>query len=127
MQIPDSQIPKCARQLSPTERDDSIQKRQRAAEVLTMAGVYNGNENRILDTRSESTHTARQKELLNMYKFGVVEVDDRPHSQQVLSTRWVQKQLLDGSYNMRIVARGFEQVVSLDADVYAGAPKFTTL
>ena len=42
MQIPDLQIPKPARQWSPAERKDSIQKRQRPAEVntvLTIAGV----------------------------------------------------------------------------------------
>ena len=62
-----------------------------------------------------------------MDKFGVVEVVDRPQSQQVLSTRWVSKQRLDGSYKVRHVARGFEQTVGSDADFYAGTPKLTTL
>ena len=58
--------------------------------------------------------------------FGVVEVD-RPQSQQVLSTRWVSKQRLDGSYKVRHVARGSEQTVSLDTDFYVGTPKLTIL
>ena len=62
-----------------------------------------------------------------MHKFGVVEVVDRPQSQQVLSTRWVSKQRLDGSYKVRLVARGLEQTVSSDTDFYAGTPKLTTL
>ena len=59
--------------------------------------------------------------------FGVVEVVDRPQSQQVLSTRWVSKQRLDGSCKARLVARGFEQTVSSDTVFYAGTPKLTTL
>ena len=51
-----------------------------------------------------------------MDKSGVVEVVDRPRSQQVLSTRWVPKQRLDGSNKMRTVARAFEQTVSPDAE-----------
>ena len=57
----------------------------------------------------------------------VVEVVDRPQSQQVLSTRWVSKQRLNGSYKVRLVARGFELTVSSDAEFFAGAPKLTTL
>ena len=60
-------------------------------------------------------------------KIFVFEVVDRPQSQQVLSTRWVSKQRLDGSYKVRLVARGFEQTVSSDADFFAGMPKLTTL
>ena len=48
-------------------------------------------------------------------------VCDRP--QQVLSTRWVSKQRVDGSYKVRLVARGFEQTVSSDAGFYAGTPR----
>ena len=59
--------------------------------------------------------------------FGVVEVVDRPQSQQVLSTRWASKQRLDRSYRMRLAARGFEQTVSSDADFCAGASKRTIL
>ena len=54
-------------------------------------------------------------------------VVDRPPSHQVLSTRWVQKQRLDRRQKMRIVAKGFVQTVTLNADFYAGAPKLTTL
>ena len=39
--------------------------------------------------------TAKVNELLNMDKYGVVEVVDRPQTQHVLSTRWVSKQRLD--------------------------------
>ena len=74
----------------------------------------------------KALHTAEVNELLNMAKFGVVEVFDRPQLQQVLSTRWVSKQRLDGSYKVRLVARGFEQTVNSDKDFYAGTPKLTT-
>ena len=66
-------------------------------------------------------------ELRNTDNFGVVEVVDRPQSQQVLLTRWVSKQRLDGSCKVRLVARGFEQKASSDTDFYAGTPKLTTL
>ena len=72
-------------------------------------------------------HTAKVNEILNMDKFGVVEVVDRPQSQQALKTRWVSKQRLDGSCKVRLVARGFEQTVNSDADFYAGTPTLTTL
>ena len=64
----------------------------------------------------KALHTAQVNELLNMDNFGVVEVVDRPQSQQVLSTRWVSKQRLDGSYKVRLVAGGFEQTVRSDTD-----------
>ena len=51
-------------------------------------------------------HIAKVNEFINMDTFGVVEVVDRPQSQQVLSTRWVSKQRLDGSHKVRHVARG---------------------
>ena len=57
----------------------------------------------------------------------MVEVVDRPQSKQVLLTRWVSKQRLDGSYKVRLVARRFEQTVSSDTDFHAGTPKLTTL
>ena len=72
-------------------------------------------------------HTAKVHELRNMDNFGVVEAVDRAQSQQVHSTRWVSKQRLDGSYKVRLVARGFEQTVSSSTDFFAGTPKLTTL
>ena len=66
--------------------------------------------------------TATVNELPNVDKVGVVEVTDIPQSQQVLSTRWVSKQRLNGSYTVRLVARGFELTVSSDVEIYAGAP-----
>ena len=48
----------------------------------------------------------------------MVEVVDRTQSQQVLSTR-VSKQRLDGSYKVKLVARGLEQTVSSETDFYA--------
>ena len=75
----------------------------------------------------KALHTAKVIELLNMDKFGEVEVIDRPQSQQVLSTRWVSKQRLDGSYKLRFVAQGFEHIVSSDTDFYAGTAKLTNL
>ena len=75
--------------------------------MLTTAGVLKGNKIASWTKDQKTVHTAKQKDLLNMVKFGVVEMVDRPQSQQVIATRWEQK--------MRIVARGFEQIVSLDA------------
>ena len=58
MQIPDPQLPKPARPLSPAEREDSIQKRQRPAEVNTVIAIAGG------DSRIEiSTLTDDQKAL----------------------------------------------------------------
>ena len=79
MQIPDPQIPKPARPLSPAEREDSVPKRQRPAEVntaLTIAAAYSGNEIATLMDDQNALHTAKVNELLNMDKFGVVEVVD---------------------------------------------------
>ena len=42
MQIPDPQRPKPGRPLSPAEREDSIQKRQRPAEVNTELAIAGG-------------------------------------------------------------------------------------
>ena len=130
MQIPAPQISKPARPLSPVEREDSIPKRQRPAEVNTVLAIAGG-DSRIeifnVDRCAESIAHCKVSELLNMDKFGVVEVVDRPQSQQVLSTRYASKQRLDGSYKVRHVARGLEQTVSSDTDFYAGAPKLTTL
>ena len=130
MQIPDPQIPKPARQLSPAEREDSIQKRQRPAEMNTVL-AFAGGDSRIeistLTKDHKALHNAKVNELRNMDNFGVVEAVDRPQSQQVLSTRWVSKQRLDGSYKVRLVARGFEQTISSDTDFDAGTPKLTTL
>ena len=99
----------------PAEREDSIQQRQRPAEVytvLTIAGAYNGNEIATLMDDQKALHTAKVNELLNMDKFGVVEVVDRPQSQQVFSTRWVSKHRdwMDHA-KVRLVARGFVQTV----------------
>ena len=92
--------------------------------VLTVAGVYHGNETA---SWTEDREAKVQELLLNMDKFGVVEVVDRPSPQSVLSNRWLQKQRLDGSYKMRVVARGFGQTVRPKVDFNAGAPKLTTL
>ena len=130
MQIPDPQLPKPARPLSPAESEDSIQKRQRPTEVNTVLALAGGDRRIEISTLMKdhkAPHTAKVNELCNMDNFGVVEVVDRPQSQKVLSTRWVSKQRLDGSYKVRLVARGLEQTVSSDTDFYAGTPKLTTL
>ena len=130
MVIPGPQIPKPARPLSPAEREDSIQKRQRPTEVNTVLALAGGDNRLEISTLTDDQKallTAKVNELLNMDKFGVVELVDRPQLQQVLSTRWVSKQRLDGSYKVRLVARGFEQTVNSDTDFYAGAPKLATL
>ena len=75
--------------------------------VLTTAGVLKGNKIASWTKDQKTVHTAKQKDLPNMVKFGVVEVVDRPQSQQVITTRLEQ--------TMRIVAQGFEQIVSLNA------------
>ena len=62
MQIPDPQIPKPARPLSPAEREDSIQKRQRPAEVNTMLAIARGDsriEISTLPDDQKALHTAR--------------------------------------------------------------------
>ena len=82
---------------------------------------------RLLTDDQKALHIAKVNELLNMDKFGVVEVVDRPQSQHVLSTRWVSKQRLDGSCKVRLVARGCEQTVSSETDFYARTLKLTTL
>ena len=130
MVIPGPQIPKPARPLSPAEREDSLQKRQRPSEVNTVLALVGGDNRSEISTLTKdqkSLHTAKVNELRNMDNFGVVEVVDRPQSQQVLSTRWVSKQRLDGSYKIRLVGRGFEKTASSDTDFYAGTPKLTTL
>ena len=125
MVIRGPQISKPARPLSTAEREDS---RPREVDtVLALAGGDTRIEISTLTKDQKTLHTAKVKELRNMDNFGVVEVVDRPQSQQVLSTRWVSKQTLDGSYKVRLVARGFEQTVSSDTDFYAGTPKLTTL
>ena len=120
LQIPDPQTPKPARRLSPAEREGSIQKRQSPAEantVLTIAELHNENEIASWTEDQKAPSTAKQKELFNMDLSGVVEVVDRPQSQKVsLDTLRTKKQWLNGSYSLRIVARIFEQTVSLDAD-----------
>ena len=102
MVIPGPQIPKPARPLSPAEREDSIQKRQRPTEVNTVLAIAGG------DSRIEiSTLTKDQKALL-WWKWQT----DHSRNKFSLSARWVSKQRLDGSYKVRLVARGFEQTVS---------------
>ena len=82
---PDPQIPKRTRQVLRGEQEDSIQKRQKTE--LTMERVHSGNDTATLTKYQKALHTAKQKELLNMDKFGMVEVVDRPQSQQGLSAR----------------------------------------
>ena len=79
MHIPEPQGPKLARQLSPAERQDNIQTRQKPAEVntvLMIAGVYNGTEIASWTEDQQAQDAAKLQELLNMYKFGTVEVVD---------------------------------------------------
>ena len=95
--------------------------------VLTMARVYNRNEIATLTDAQRALHTAKLKDLLNVDRFGVVEVVDRPQWQHIPLDTLVSKQILDGSYSVRLVARGIEQMVSSHADVYAEAPKLKTL
>ena len=95
--------------------------------VLALAGGDSRIEISTLTKDQKALHTAKVNELRNLDNFGVVEVVERPQSQQVLSTRWVSKQRLDGSYKVRLLARRLEQTVNSDADFSAGTPKLTTL
>ena len=72
LQRPDPQMPEPARQVSPSGREDSVQKRQRPAEVttvLTITGVCSGTEIATLTDDQNAMHTANLKELLNMDKI----------------------------------------------------------
>ena len=60
--------------------------------VLTIAGVYNGNEVATWTEDQQAKHEATLEELRNVDKFGVVEVVGRPQTGEVLSTRCVHKQ-----------------------------------
>ena len=90
MQIPGPQIPKPARPLSLAERENSMPKRQRPAQVNTVLAIAGGDSRIEISTLTDdqkALHTAKVNERLNMDKFGVVEVVDRPQSQQAVSTR----------------------------------------
>ena len=72
---------KPTRCLSPSEREDSKQKRQSPSEVngvLTLARVYNGDEVAAWTDDQQAKHEATLQVSRNMDKFGVVEVVDRP-------------------------------------------------
>ena len=115
MVIPGPQIPKTSTSvISRREREDSIQKRHRPTEVNTVLALAGGGSRiEILTlTKDQKSTTHRESQRT---------------SKQILSTRWVSKQRLDGSYKVRLVARGFEQTVSSDTDFYAGTPKLTTV
>ena len=100
MHVPDPHVAKPARPFPPSEKTAfrNVRGPAEGNTVLMIAGVNNGNEIASWTKDQKTRHTAKQKELLNMDKFGVVEVVDGPPSQQVLWTRWVQQQRLDGSY-----------------------------
>ena len=95
--------------------------------MLAIAGGDSRIEISTLTDDHNALQTAKVNELPNMDKLGVVEVVDRPRLQQVLSTCWVCKQRLDGSYKVRLLGRGFEQTVSSDTDFYGGKPQLTTV
>ena len=102
-------------------REDSIQKCKRPAVVNTLLAIAGGDSRIEISTFTDDQNALNPEkgnELLNMEKLCVVEVFDRSQSQQVLSTRLVSKQRLDGSYKVRLVAR---------TDFYAGTPKLTSL
>ena len=92
-QILDPRTPKPARPLSTSEREDSIPKRQRPAEVNTVLVIAGGDSRIEMSTLTDdqkALHNAKVNELPDLDKFDVVEVVHRPRSQQVLSTRWNQ-------------------------------------
>ena len=65
MQIPDPQIPKPARPLSLAEREDSIQKRQRPAEVNTVLAIAGGESRLEISTLTDdqtALHTSKVNE-----------------------------------------------------------------
>ena len=65
--------------------------------VLALAGGDSRIEISTLTKDQKALHTVKVNELRKMDNFIVVEVVDRPESQDFLSTRWVSKQRLDGS------------------------------
>ena len=72
MVIPGPLIPKPARPLSPAEREDSIPKRQRPAEVNTVLAIAGGDSRIEISTLTKdqkALHTAKVNELLNMDFF----------------------------------------------------------
>ena len=68
MQNPDPQIPQAARRVSPAEREDSIQTRQRPAEVSNSVD-NSGNETATLTDEQNALHTAKLNELVNVDKI----------------------------------------------------------
>ena len=96
--------------------------------MLAIAGADSRIEISTLTDDQNALHTAKVNELRNMDKIWCGGCGRQtPQWQQVLLTRWVSKQRLDGSYKVRLVAQEFEQTVSSDTDFYAGTPKLTTL
>ena len=74
----------------------------------------------------ERKMSGKLKELQAVEEYRVVQVVDwPPHT--VLSTRWAGRQRLDGTWKMRIVARGFEQWLSGDEDFFAGTHRLAAL
>ena len=71
MQIPDPQIPKPARPLSPAETEDSIQKSQRPAEVHTVLAIAGGDSRIEISTLTEdqkALHNAKVNELTSQHE-----------------------------------------------------------
>ena len=95
--------------------------------MLAIAGGDSRREISTLTHDLNALHTAKVNELLNVDKIwcggGGRQTAIATSSLDAL----VPKQRLDGSYNVRLVARGFEQTVSSDTDFYVGTPKLTTL
>ena len=93
MQIPDPQIPKRARCLPLREKtvSQNVRGPTEVNTVLAIAGDDGRIEISTLTDNQKPLHTAKLNELLNMDNLGVVEVVDRPQSQQVRSTRWASK------------------------------------
>ena len=77
---------------------------------------------------ASTTHYEKHRELFNMDKFGVVEVVDRPQSQEVLSTRLCTKtDVWTDLTKCGLWQEDLSKLSVSDAGFYAGAAKLTTL
>ena len=126
MQIPDPQIPKLARQLSPAERAESIKKTSETSGCkhgVDDSRCLQRKRDRIMDRRSESTAhrlTERASQHGKVWCGGGGRQTASATSS--LDTLGIKK-WLNGSYKVGLVAREFEQTVSSYADFYARSAK----
>ena len=114
---------------SPAKREHSIQKRQRPTKVntvLTTAGVYSGNKITTLtdDQKALDSETERNPQHGQIWCGG----GGRQTAIATCSLDTLGVETSTGRIlQVRLLARGCEQTVRSDVDVYGGTPKLTTL